>query len=48
MGTPTIVSQNKREAGVGGGIPAHPPLIDSLAFLRVSLLLQGVNQRADA
>lgn len=48
MGTPTIVSQNKKEAGVGGGSTAHPPLIDSVAFLRVSLILQGVNQRADA
>lgn len=48
VGTPTIVSQNKREAGLGGGSPAHPPLRDSLAFLQVSLLRQGVNHRADA
>lgn len=29
MGTPTIVSENKKEAGVGGGRAAHPLLGDS-------------------
>lgn len=48
VGTPTIVSENKKEAEVGGGSTAHPPLTESVAFLRVRLILQGVNQRADA
>lgn len=48
VGTPTIVSQNKKEAGAGEGSTAHPLLIDAVAFLQVGFTLQGVNQRADA
>lgn len=46
VGTPGV-SQNKREAGLGGGSPAHPRQIRSLSC-KSSLLRQGVNHRADA